>query len=211
MDWILISLLKYKYLLLFPLAVFQGSLASLVSGFLVYHGVFNFGLALLVLLLGDFIPDTVLYYVGYYGRENGVVKKYLLNNNFFSNHLNVIDNLWFKHGRKTMLLGKLSYGLAIPFLISAGSVKMPFKKFISYALVVSFFHYGLILFVGYFLGNSYASAGYYMNFISYGLAVITLGLFISYYFIVKYARKKIVNLAKAEEETEKIHGEIIFK
>jgi len=204
MDWILILLLKYKYFVLLPLAMFQGSITSLISGFLVYRDFLNINLAFIILLLGDFIPDTIFYYIGYFGQNTKIVKRYVLENKIFFHHHKVISKLWSEHGRKTMTLGKLSYGFAIPFLVSAGMVKVPYRKFISYAMVVSTFHYGLIFLIGYLLGSSYASAKFYMNFLHYGLAIISISLLIIYFVIIRYARRKVIGLV--EEEEKEIEG-----
>jgi len=200
MDWIIALLFQYKYFILLPLAMFQGSLTSLISGFLIYTGFINAGLAFIIIMLGDFIPDTIFYYIGYYGQNTKLVKKYVLDNKFFYDHINVINKLWSDHSRKTMLLGKMSYGFAVPFLLSAGMVRMPYRKFISYAMVVSTFHYGIILMVGYFLGSSYAKASFYMNFVQYGLALLALSFLVIYFFVLRYARKKIIDLVEAENK-----------
>lgn len=204
MEWALILLLKYKYFVLLPLAMFQGSLTSLVSGFLVYQNLLNVWVAFGIILLGDFIPDTIFYYIGYHGQKNRIVKKYVLDNKFFSNHLTVINKLWFDHGRKTMTLGKMSYGFAIPFLLSAGMAKMPYRKYILYAMTVSFFHYGSILIIGYILGSSYTSADEYINYLHYGLAGLAISLLIIYVFIMRYARKKVIDLIKDEGKEVKL-------
>lgn len=195
----MVLLLKYKYLVLFPLAVFEGPLVSLVVGFLLYKGLINFWLAFLILLLGDIIPDTIFYLIGYYGRETKFVQNRVLKTKFFTNHLNVIEKLWLEHGRKTMFLGKLAYGMAIFFLTSAGLVRMPFRKFISYAVPVSIFQYGLIVLIGYLLGNSYVVASGYISSVYYLLGIVVVVCIVVYYLLVKYARKKIVMLIEEEE------------
>ena len=200
MDLALALLLKYKYLTLFPLAVIEGPLVSLIVGFLIHQHVLNFWLAFAILLLGDIIPDSIFWCIGYYGRGTKIVKKYVLDNKLFANHLNVIEKLWTEHAKKTMFLGKLAYGMALPFLISAGVVKMPFKKFITYAVPVSIFQYGTIVLIGYFLGNSYNTASFYVGSIYRILAVFVVLCVIIYYLIIRYARKKIILLVEEEEK-----------
>ena len=103
-------------------------------GFLIYNHTLNFWPAFIILLIGDIIPDSIFYYIGYHGGKTGMVKKYVLDNELFKDHLNVIEKLWQEHPKKTMFFGKLAYGMALPFLISAGVVKMPYKKFITSAI-----------------------------------------------------------------------------
>ena len=198
MDWVLELLLQYKYFVLLPLAMFQGSISSLISGFLIYQDLLNWAVAFIVILLGDFIPDTFFYCLGYFGRETKFVKKYVMDNKLFFHHHKVVNKLWAEHAKKTMTLGKLSYGFAIPFLITAGMVRLPYKKFISYAMTVSFFHYGTILLIGYLLGSSYAAAGFYVNFLHYGLTILSLTLLVIYFFAIRYARRKVISLVETE-------------
>jgi membrane protein DedA with SNARE-associated domain len=199
MNTALALLSAHKYLALFPLAVVEGPLVSLVVGFLIHKQILSFWLSFLILLLGDIIPDSIFWCIGYYGRGTKMVKKYVLDNKLFANHLNVIERLWTEHTKKTMFLGKLAYGMALPFLISAGVIKMPFKKFITYAVPVSIFQYGTIVLIGYLLGNSYNAASFYVGSIYRVLAIFVILCIVIYYLIIRYARKKIILLVEEEE------------
>lgn len=184
-------LTKYGYFILFPLAAIEGPIISLVVGFLIYLGYFNFLPAYAILLLGDLIPDTIYYYIGRFGNKRKIMEKY-------GSRLNLIEKLWQGHGRKTMFLSKLAYGLSIPFLISAGLVKMPFRKFISYAFPVTLFQYGVIMAIGYFLGHSYQLAERYIQYAYVIVAAILIVFIIGYIIIVKYARRQIKEMEQQE-------------
>jgi len=181
---LVLLLTKYGYYILFPLAAIEGPIVSLAVGFLIYLGYFQFLPAYTLLLLGDLIPDTIYYYVGRFGNKRKIIEKY-------GSHLNLIEKLWQEHGKKTMFLSKLAYGLSIPFLISAGLVKMPFRRFIFYAFPVTLFQYGVIMMLGYFLGHSYQIAERYIQYAYVIVAVVFIIFIIIYVFIVKYARKQI--------------------
>ncbi|MEI6528560.1 MAG: VTT domain-containing protein [bacterium] len=203
METTLLLLLKYKYLVLFPSAVLEGPLVSLIVGFLIRTDVLSFWLSFLILILGDIIPDTIFYCIGYFGRDTKFVRKHITNSKFFSGHLSVIEKLWSNHGRKTMFLGKLAYGMALPFLVSAGLAKMPFKKFITYAVPVSVIQYGTIVLVGYLLGHSFQIASGYIGAIYYLLAAVVVISIVIYYLVMKYAQKKIILLVQEEETAKK--------
>ncbi|MDP2945841.1 MAG: hypothetical protein Q8N61_00080 [bacterium] len=191
MEQLVLLLTKYGYFILFPLAAIEGPIVSLVVGFLIYLGYLKFLPAYAILLLGDLIPDTVYYYIGRFGSERKMIEKY-------GSRLNLIEKLWREHGKKTMFLSKLAYGLSIPFLLSAGLVKMPFKKFISYAFPVTLFQYGVIMAIGYFLGHSYQLAERYIQYAYVIVAVVLILFIVSYVFIVKYARKQIEKMEQQE-------------
>lgn len=192
MENLVLLLTKYGYFILFPLAAFEGPMVSLVVGFLIYLGYLQFFPSYAILLLGDLIPDTIYYYIGRFGSKRKFMEKY-------GSRLNLMEKLWHEHGKKTMFLSKLAYGLSVPFLITAGLVKMPFKKFISYAFPVTLFQYGVIMTIGYYLGHSYKLAERY---IEYAYIVVAAGLIIfvaGYIFVIKYARYQIKKMEQQEQ------------
>lgn len=200
MQPILILLVKYKYVILFPLAAFEGPIMSLVVGFLIFSGTFNFWPAYIILLFGDIVPDTLYYYLGYFSDKIKFIQKYFLKSDSLVKNMSIVKNLWEKHPFKMMFFGKLAYGLATPFLISAGVIKMPYKKFISYTIPITCFQYATFLGIGYYLGKSYEIAVKYIDFFYVSMAVIVVIFIIFYVRMVKYARKEIISLESTEEK-----------
>jgi len=187
-------IIAYRYPILLPLAFLEGPIISLAVGFLVYLGYFHFLPAYLVLLVGDIIPDIFYYYLGRFGNKRKLVQKYGTNS-FIAKNAEFIKRIWHEHGMKTMFVGKLAYGLSSPFLISAGLVNLPFKRFISYAIPVTIFQYAVIMAIGYYLGYSYNSAAEYISSAGIIISIIVI-LAVAIFFTQKYARKKI---SKIEE------------
>ncbi len=199
MEGILLLLLKYKYLILFPLAAFEGPIVGIIVGFLIFSGVLSFWPAFFTLLLGDIVPDTTFYSIGYFGQKSKFVEKYFLKSKFFINHIDIVKKLWHEHPLKTMFFGKLAAGMALPFLVSAGIVKVPYRKFITYTTPISIFQYSTLTAVGFYLGNSYAASFKYFD---YAYVVLSFGILvfaIIYIIAVKYARKKMIDLEKTEQ------------
>ncbi len=192
MESLILLLTKYGYFILFPLAAFEGPIISLAVGFLIYLGYFKFLPAFAILLLGDLIPDTIYYYIGRFGSKRKIMEKY-------GSRLNIIEKLWLEHGKKTMFFSKLAYTLSVPFLISAGLVKMPYRKFISYAFLVTLFQYGVLIALGYFLGHSYQIAERYIQYAYVIVAAVLILFIISYILITKYARKRIKEMEQKEQ------------
>lgn len=198
MQAVLILLLKYKYWILFPLAAIEGPVVSILVGFLVYSGIFSFWPAFIILLFGDIVPDTIYFYIGYFSDRSKFIQKHFLQSEFFVNNFSVIRKLWNKHPNKTMIFGKLAYGMAIPFLISAGMVKMSYKKFISYTIPITMFQYGVIMFIGYYLGSSYERGIKYIDYAYFLLAFFVIIFIIFYILLAKYAQRKIISMEKEE-------------
>lgn len=191
-------ILTYKYFIIFPIAVVEGTTAALVSGFFVSLGTLDFTLAYIALLLGDLIPDAVLYFVGRYGNKKSFLLKYGPKIGITSNIDSALDNLWKKHDYKVFIIGKLAYGLAIPLLISAGLVKYSFKKYFSYCTLISGIKVFIILLVGYYLGGSYKSASQYFDYLYIVITIIFILFILSYFFFTRKMRQKFQELEKEE-------------
>jgi len=191
-------LTQYGYWILFPLAAIEGPLVCLVVGFLIYLGVFQFIPAYLILILGDLIPDVTYYYIGRFGNKKKLIEKYGSRLSIISNNFGLVEKLWRDHGKKTMFLSKLAYGLSTPFLISAGLVNMPLKRFVAYALPVTLLQYAIILSLGYFLGRCYEVATGYIQGAGFVIAGLLILFIVGYVFFLKYARKQIIKMEKDE-------------
>lgn len=198
MEYLVLLLTKYGYFILFPLAAFEGPIISLIVGFFVRLGYFAFLPAYGILILGDLIPDTIYYYIGRFGNKRQLIEKYGPRSNLSSNNFQLIEKLWRDHGRKTMFFSKLAYGLSTPFLVSAGLVNMPLKRFISYTLPITIFQYGAIMIIGYYLGSSYELAVKYIDRAEIFIAAIFVVFIIAYIFFIKYARKQIKEMEEEE-------------
>lgn len=193
----IVSLLtNYKYLILVPLAAFEGPIVALAVGFLVHMGKLSFFPAYIIMLFGDIIPDSIYYYIGYSGLNAKWTQKVLNRSSFFQKHFDVVHRLWNEHTWATMFFGKLAYGMALPFLISAGMVKMPYKKFITRAIPITLFQYGTLMFIGYSSGGLYTAAIKYVHAAYYILAILVLIIATIYFFVSKYAKRKMIALEK---------------
>ena len=193
-------ILQYRYLVLFPLAAIEGPIIALVVGFLIRLNFLSFWPSYLILILGDIIPDTIYYLLGRSGSQSKLWVKYSQSKSGLLHNFSVIERLWQTHPRKTMFFSKLAYGLSTPFLISAGLVKMPFKKFISLTIPITLGQYVVILGLGYLLGNSYELAAAYIK--DAGLIVAGLVLIIGliYFFLSRYARREIAAMETTENK-----------
>ena len=202
MEQIIPFIAQYRYLALFPLAALQGPIFALVVGFLVYLGTLDFPLSLIILVLSDVATDTIYYYIGRVGNQKRFVQKYISRWNLISKHFKTLDKLWHQHARKTMTFSKLSWGLSAPFLITAGLVKIPFRKFIKYAVPVAILEYVTLMTVGYLLGQSYQLAVKYIKFGGFIIAVFLILFTLFYNYFSKFAKKQITMMEESEEKLE---------
>ena len=199
MESILPLIIQYKYLILFPLAAIEGPMLALASGFLISLGYLGIVPTYLVFVLGDVIPDVAYYWTGVLGNRFSWLTKYKNRWSIVSHNLDLIDRIWQDHPIKTMVLTKFAFGLSTPLLISAGVVKMPFRKFISLTLPISFVNYAVILTLGYYLGHSYQLAGKYLEYLGFLVFALAIVFALIYNIISRYARSKVLELEKEEE------------
>ena len=184
-------LLAYRYWILFPIAVFEGPFVALIVGSLCAFGYFNPFISYLILILGDFIPDTGLYLLGRYGKRAALIEKYGHKIGITPDRFAHIQELWKTHPRKTMFMSKLALGLASAFLVSAGLSGLSPRLYYSIAIPVTLFQYAALLFIGYHFTNSLTAISDYLGkgetFI--GLAAI---LGIIYFVGASMMRKKVL-------------------
>ncbi|HEY4487505.1 MAG TPA: hypothetical protein VI483_01935 [Candidatus Paceibacterota bacterium] len=142
-------LLAYRYWILFPIAVIEGPFLALLVGSLSALGYFDPFLAYLVLISGDFVPDTILYLTGRWGKRAALIEKYGHRMGITADRFAVIERLWREHPKKTMVMSKLALGLSGPFLVSAGLSGLSPRLYYSVAIPITLIQYAVSLFVGY--------------------------------------------------------------
>ena len=150
--------IKYKYEAIFPIAVIEGPIITIISGFLVSRGILQLLPALLVVFFGDVISDTVFYFIGRGGRHL-IEYEYLKFLHVSEARLEKIENHFARAPWKTMMLAKASYGLGTVFMIAAGAVKMSWKNFIEYILSLDFIRSSILLAIGYYFGRAAVHLG----------------------------------------------------
>jgi membrane protein DedA with SNARE-associated domain len=100
----------------------------------------------------------------------------------------------------TMFIGKLSYGIASAFIMLAGMVKMPLTTFFKYGIIVAVAEYGSLLYLGYFLGNSFGGeATYVLNHVQYVIAIVAVFI-AGYYLFSSYMRSRLMKGNKEIED-----------
>jgi membrane-associated protein len=101
-------LIRYKYAVIFPIAIFEGPVITIITGFLVSLGYLNFWLAYAVIILGDLVGDSGYYFFGKYGRST-VVKKYGHKVGITPEHLVSLENHFKAHSTRELIIGKVSH------------------------------------------------------------------------------------------------------
>ena len=176
--------IKYKYEAIFPVAVLEGPIISIISGFLVSRGVLNLFPALMVVFLGDVVSDLIFYFLGRGGRY---IIKYLRFLHISEERLVKLENQFTVSPWRTMIIAKISYGLGTIFMVASGASRMSWKKFLEYMLSLNFIRSYILLSIGFYFGRVALHLGpTYLQYYIIGVIVIVP---IGYLFYNKFRRK----------------------
>jgi membrane protein DedA with SNARE-associated domain len=193
-------IIEYRYWILIPLCFIEGPIVAFIAGTLAAVGYFNVWVLAVFFLIRDVVVDLFMYAVGHWGAQKTFVKRLLLRFGVDDKEMEEIRILWNKNAGRTMFFSKLSYGVAAAFIMVAGMVRMPLKKFVLYGAIIAALHYGVLLFVGYYLGASLGgSVAKILENIQYvvGGAIV---VFTAYFLFKRWVNAR---MRRAEKEVEK--------
>jgi len=177
--------LQYKYPVLGVIAFLEGPYVMMVSGFLVKTGVLALIPAYVALFVGDFLSDTVFYYIGYY-FGNGFVRRFGIFFDIAEENIEKMKSLFYRHKKKILFGSKLTggFGFALATLMTAGMVKAPFGEYLFLNFLGQFVWTALLIAIGYFFGNLYVA----VNTDASRILIIILA-FISLYLLLRLTRR----------------------
>lgn len=170
----IISLLEqYKYIIFFPIAVIEGPIVTIIAGFLVSLKIFNIFLSYIIVLAGDAVGDTILYILGRWGGAALIrrVGPYL---GATPTRMEKVKEQFDLRGRRAITFSKLFHGIGMAGLITAGSLKVPYRKYISTCFLVTIFQAAAFMAVGIFFGSAYIKLGQYLDYFAAGTFIIAL-------------------------------------
>jgi membrane protein DedA with SNARE-associated domain len=173
-------LVRYKYIVIFPVATLEGPIITMVSGFLISLGVLSFVPTLIVVFAGDMISDSFYFFLGKRGRKFVERIKFL---RVSESRLQKMEEHFNNgHPTKTFIVSKISYGVGSLFLVAAGASRMAYRKFLEYVSPMNMIRSALLLLIGYSLGRAVRYSGVYLEYYTVGVIII---LPIGYYIFKK--------------------------
>jgi len=184
MDTLVAGIAEYRYVILFPLTILEGPVVMMLAGFLLRIGMFDFLPLYAVLMAGDLTADIGWYWVGRQAARP-LIKKFGHLLSISEELLNKTEEAFHKHQNKILFLSKITmgFGFALVVLITAGMVRVPFKKYLIFNAVGQFFWTGILIMIGYAFGNVYLV-------VDEGLRALTLFAFVTIIFGVMYGLSK---------------------
>lgn len=165
----------YGYLMMLPLMIIEGPVATIIAAMLASLGAFNVLVVLILSIIGDMLGDVLLYWAGYrwgmgfvkgFGSKMGITEKTVLK----------MENYFKNHGGKTIFAVKSTTGLCWATFAAAGIVKMDFKKFVKYSFFGGVVWSGFLVAMGYFYGYLWREIKQYISWVGWiivGVAVVS--------------------------------------
>ncbi len=169
----------YKYWIIFPVAIVEGPIIIIISGFLAYLGILNAFVVYIVLVIADTIGDSLYYLIGRYWRSSAKVKKVATYLGYNEKSEEFLEGHFKKHKIKTFLLAKISHGIGGSVQVAAGIAKVNFLEFLLVNIITTIPKTLILFMIGFYVGGSYLKIDGYLD----RIALITISIFV---FIVLY-------------------------
>ena len=181
-------LITYKYFILFPLAIVEGPLITVIAGFLCSIGLLNPFIAYFIIIVADIIGDSLFYALGRWGRSAFLerVSRWL---GLTPRRLVRIKTYMGANSFKTLALSKVILGIGVAGLYLAGRSKIAYTRFFSVCALTSLVQCGAYLLIGWFFGAFYQKISQYLDYFASLAIVIGLAFFL--FFVIKSKINKV--------------------
>jgi len=139
----------WKYLALALLVAVEGPIATLLGAAAAASGLMRPNLVFIAASLGNLSADTTWYFLGYSGKKEWLLRV----GHRFGLTAHLLDYLQEKiqlHAPKLLLIAKLTNGLIIPSLITAGLARVPWKRWFPPVAAGEMVWTGSLVLIGYF-------------------------------------------------------------
>ena len=174
------------YSLMFLGMLIEGEIVLFTVAFLTHQRFFDFGDAALTVMVGVFVGDILWYHLGsHLNHHFKFIRKWMEK---FSTQL---DSHLVKNSFRTIFLSKFAYGLNKATMLRAGSLQIPFKKFLQADLVSSLAWIAVIGTLGYVSSASLLLLKHYLRFAEIGLAAALLLFLILNHYLTRLSEKEI--------------------
>lgn len=184
----------YKYLILFPLTIIEGTIVTVIAGFLASLGILNIFAVIALAILADLTGDTIYYSIGRIGREKLIEKwGHLVGLSISS--VRALEKRYEHHAAKMLFVGKFAFGLEVISLVVAGVARVPYRKFIAYVFMPTVPKYTFYALLGYFFGSAYVTIGNILHDLVLAVPVF-LVLLIGGFFVYRLFKPKVLKRIK---------------
>jgi membrane protein DedA with SNARE-associated domain len=179
-------LIAYRYAIFFPITIIEGPAATIIAGFLVSLGYFNFMLVFLIAVAGDVLGDLIYYQIGRAGTSCFSRRLFFVKGEQFRR----LQHHFKEHPVKTFLFGKWTHAIGAAILIAGGIAKVPMKQFLWWNFLGTLPKAFAFLIIGYFFGHAYREINQFFGSVTLGIFIVMI-LGIAVYLLIEMLRKRI--------------------
>lgn len=190
-------LLQYKYLIIFPIVMFEGPITTIVVGFLSSLGYFNFGFTYLLVAIADLASDALYYALGRWGRKN-FIERWGHYVGITIPRIEKLESHFSKHGGKMLIFGKIADPLSSTIQTAAGMVKMPLREYIWYNVAATFPKSLILISIGFYFGEALTQINFYRQLIGIAASILGIAVLIVYFVYRRKKEKEIESYGKPE-------------
>lgn len=151
-ETVLALLEAHPYLLLFPLVLVEGPVATVAAGLLVATGLMNWPAALAVAVAADLAGDSLYYALGRSARRPGA-GRLLARLGLTEERLAGMEALFGRNDGKALVGAKIADVAAVPVFVAAGLAKVGYGRFLAWTAAATVPKAGLLMVLGYFAGG----------------------------------------------------------
>lgn len=141
----------YGLLVIAPLALLEGPVVSVVSGYLARAGLLPLHWVFGVLVLADLAGDLGLYWIGRQGRA-GLALPWLARFGVTRRRLASALRAFRRNGGRLVVIGKLTHSAGFAVLLAAGMARMPLTRFVMLNTLATLPKTGLCVAFGWWFG-----------------------------------------------------------
>ncbi len=181
-------LYRYKYVLLFPLAIVEGPVLAVIAGFLCSNKFLNPLIVYPIIVLGDLVGDSLCYMLGRFGVPE-FLKSILKKVGFKPINLAAARYYFNANHKKAISFSKIALGIGFAGIYFAGNVKIPYRKFIWVCLFTSALQYVVYLGIGMLFGNAYKKISHYIDFLT-AIIIVTALTIVLFILLKSFLKKK---------------------
>lgn len=176
------------YVVIFLLMLVEGPIITAAASFLASQGLFNIYAIFLISFFGNFIPDMFFYGMGRAGRYT-FIKKYNKYTGLKKASVEKTGNYFKKNSGKAIILFKLMPFTGILGVFSAGTARVPLKKFILIDAIFNFSSAVVFTLAGFYFGRAFGMISPHLGSVFFGMAIIFLLFWLFIVLIRKLSNK----------------------
>lgn len=181
------------YLFILLAMIIEGPLVTTAAAFAAGLGIFNVFNIYLLSILGDVIADIVYFMLGYWGGRR-LIDRFGHHVGLHKNRVERMEKLLHTHAWKTLIVTKLTPGLATTGLITTGISRMPLRQYLKIVLSIIIPKSLFLVLLGFYSGQAHNYAIKYLHLGQYALLIafiIILMVSFAYQSLVSFITGKI--------------------